>query len=656
MAFVPRAAAFGLLAVSFCVGLPSAGLADDLVLKRVLLSSGGVGYFEHEAQIADDGTLRLDVPLDQVDDVLKSIVVFDDKSGVGTVRLPGREPLEQLFRELPIGQDAFNSAPELLAALKGSPVTVSGKPALSGRLVAVEAETVALPDGAGSTTRHRVSLMTVDGVQQFLLEEQDAVRFADPALESAVAAALEGFAAHRVRDRRTLEIEARGTSERRVRVGYVVGAPLWKASYRLTLGEGNADLQGWAHLENLSGQAWNGVELTLVAGNPVTFRQALATAYFVDRPEVPVEVLGRVLPSADDGAVALGGAGVSPIAGKLMARAERDRVALASGQPEAAADYAEAAPAPAPLRVAQGAIATAREEAATQVILHIAEPITLAPGQSLTVPVIDATVRLHDEEAGVARGTADLVLRAAQIGLAIGLHHDVEQRRHGALIFSVFRQHDRRERDEHARVPRGDQRADALFVRVIGVGMQQADADAAHALRYQLVDRGERRLLVQRGQHAALEIEPLGHFANEMQRHQARRLDPEIRVAIAVRHGLARDFDDVAGTFGDQQAEALELLLEHRVGRGRRAMQHGCDLAGLAPGGMADLADTVEQPLRGVAGRGRRLHRSLIAACLVDRDNVGECAAGVDRDPQAHRALLSTMVTALGDDAVKYPV
>ena len=63
-------------------------------------------------------------------------------------------------------------------------------------------------------------------------------------------------------------------------------------------------LLGWSVIENMSGQDWEEVELTLVSGNPVTFRQALYAAYYASRPEVPVEVLGRVLPSPDTGAVA----------------------------------------------------------------------------------------------------------------------------------------------------------------------------------------------------------------------------------------------------------------------------------------------------------------------------------------------------------------
>ena len=52
-------------------------VAADLALKRVMLSSAGVGYFEFEAEVDGPATLGLDVPLDQVDDVLTSLVVVE---------------------------------------------------------------------------------------------------------------------------------------------------------------------------------------------------------------------------------------------------------------------------------------------------------------------------------------------------------------------------------------------------------------------------------------------------------------------------------------------------------------------------------------------------------------------------------------------------
>ena len=46
----------------------------------------------------DLATLGLDVPLDQVDDLLKSLVVFDSAGGVGGLELPGQDNTHASFR------------------------------------------------------------------------------------------------------------------------------------------------------------------------------------------------------------------------------------------------------------------------------------------------------------------------------------------------------------------------------------------------------------------------------------------------------------------------------------------------------------------------------------------------------------------------------
>ena len=76
-----------------------------------MLSSGGVGYFEYEAVVDGNATLSLDVPLDQVDDILKSLVVYDDGGTVGEVTLPGREPLTQSFVDLPFDRQRSTRRP-----------------------------------------------------------------------------------------------------------------------------------------------------------------------------------------------------------------------------------------------------------------------------------------------------------------------------------------------------------------------------------------------------------------------------------------------------------------------------------------------------------------------------------------------------------------
>ncbi|HZP97960.1 MAG TPA: DUF4139 domain-containing protein [Reyranella sp.] len=371
-----------IVAVAFVLALPSLALAQDLTLKRVMLSSGGLGYFEYEAAVDGDASLKLTVPLDQVDDVLKSIVVYDDKGTVGGLSLPGREPLKQSFKDLPFDQAALQSPAELLEALKGAQVSVGGSHALSGRIVSVQPETTTSTDGKTTTSRTRVTLLTNLGLQQFVLEEAQNLEFADPLLRDKVAKALSAIQANRATDARTLELSARGQGKRTVRVAYIVAVPVWKASYRLTLPADSAapkaPLQGWATIENLSGQDWKNVELTLVSGRPVAFHQALYEAYYVTRPDVPVEVAGRLMPGVDRGGVQL--------AGKEMPKPAAPAPDNRMRQQDAITRFAAPPPAPAIAAATEQLEAT---DTATQVTFKFAKPVSVGNGRTLSLPILD---------------------------------------------------------------------------------------------------------------------------------------------------------------------------------------------------------------------------------------------------------------------------
>src|SRR5215469_1245370 len=139
--------------------------AAELALKRVMLSSGGVGYFEYEATVDGNASLTVDVPLSQVDDVLKSLVVYDASGRAGEITLPGREPLTQSFADLPFNQSALESTTNLLNALQGSDVRVGGDAPIAGQLLRAEDATERSQDGT-STTLTRVSILTDHGIRQ----------------------------------------------------------------------------------------------------------------------------------------------------------------------------------------------------------------------------------------------------------------------------------------------------------------------------------------------------------------------------------------------------------------------------------------------------------------------------------------------------------
>lgn len=375
--------------------------AAELPLRRILLSTGGVGYFEHEAEIDGDATSSLDVRLDQVSDVLKSIVIFDARGQLGRATLAGREPLAEVFRDLPFTLDDLASPAALLEALRGANVRLTvNASTFEGRIISVTEETTTLDQLRGVLVRHRVTLMTGTGLRQAIIEDATAIELMDPMLRKQVESALVAIAENSERERRTITIRLEGQGQRTVNIGYVVAAPLWKATYRLVLPDSTnkAQLEGFALLENMSGQDWRGVDLTVASGNPVTFRQALYDTYFIERPEVPVEVFGRILPPVDVGAVPPGA-----MARRSSGLAEFSLRSLA--QPESI----ESVPA------VDGSADIEATEGATSVTFHFPEPIDLMRGEAMLAPIVQREIQA--ERVSVFRRDVDKTNPVASVRL-----------------------------------------------------------------------------------------------------------------------------------------------------------------------------------------------------------------------------------------------
>ena len=363
-------------------------------LRRVVLSSGGVGQFEFEADVAGSASLSLDVPLDQVDDVLKSLVVEDPAGPMLGVRLPGQRPLSESFRTLPFKPDAFASAEALLAGLVGETVRIPATGA-RGAILAVSAFNLPGAPGQQNVERHRLTIATSEGVASAVLEDTPDIAFSSEQLRGQIATALAAIAAQRVQDRRTLVISLRAGESRRVRFGYVVPVPIWKASYRLTLPQGNgpAQLQAFAVVENLSGRDWHDVRVTLTSGQPVLFHTPLYASVFSSRPEAPVDVQGTLAPSVDVYAArapmasaaaaampsppAEGPVIPAPMPSARVGRKSNPLTPMAQGPREPPAYFAP------PAAVAQSV---------AQVAFSLAAPVTAGSGQSLLLPILDRAV------------------------------------------------------------------------------------------------------------------------------------------------------------------------------------------------------------------------------------------------------------------------
>lgn len=410
MKTVLRAALFVSVSGFACASALAAN--QTLPLKRVVITTSGLALYEHSGTVSGDADIGLSVRLDSVDDVLKSLTVLDNKGTLGGVSLPGREPLSQSFRDLPFGAGDLNTVTGLLGALRGAEVQItSGKDTISGRLLTVVPENETTEEGI--VTRNRISVSTKDGIRTAIAETADSIRFSDAAVQAQLDHALESLFSSRIKDRRTLDVRLNGTGSRPVSVAYIQAAPLWKSGYRIVLPaapekEGKADakalLQGWAVMENTTGQDWDGVSVTLTSGAPVTYTQALYESYYVPRPELPVKVMDRVLPRVDRGTVAMakdksmGGAQIEDYGYSLEKSRRMEMNEADSEMPQGAlmsiggSMPASAPPMPGspPMDMARAVTALA-EDASGQMVFTFPDPLSLPAGNTLMIPFISRT-------------------------------------------------------------------------------------------------------------------------------------------------------------------------------------------------------------------------------------------------------------------------
>lgn len=388
----------------------------ELPLKRVVLSTSGTAQLTHAGSVEPGGAIDLSVRLDQVDDVLKSMTVFGREGAIGAISLPGKMPLEELFRDLPFTREALESPAALLNALVGSQVEITGEVNAKGRIFRVSEEEVQLPNNGGRTTQHRLALMTDQGLVQAVLERLSGLKFTEALTNSQVEAALSGIAQNRAKERRTLSIALSGQSAREVGFSYVVGAPVWKTTYRLVIPKegGKARLQGWGIVENLMGSDWKDIDLTLMSGNPVALKQQLYSPVFVERPEVPVSTAATTIPGVDDQGPTSGERNLANryMRAKSAAKPISPAPAMAMGQASADRSYAEVAREE--IGVAAGGVEA--EEGATQVLYRFPAKVSLAAGSTMMIAFADREIAatktwLYQPETNARRPLAAIRLK-----------------------------------------------------------------------------------------------------------------------------------------------------------------------------------------------------------------------------------------------------
>jgi len=293
------ALAFAVVAVLSLTAFGQDQAAQPLQVRKIVVYKHGVGYFEREGKVTGDQQVALTFKTAQMKDLLKSLYAVDLNGGrIATISYDTKDPLSKQLEDILIHVPEENTLTQFLTQLKGARIeaTIAGEK-ITGSVVGIEPILKQTKDG--TITSYKLVLYSDGKIQPIDLLEAQSLKLLDESLQKDLARVLDIHLKAKYADRKSVVLNASGQGERTVRVGYIIETPIWKTSYRLLFTDNEKPLlQGWAILENTTDEDWNQVDVSFVAGSPMSFIMDLYTAYYPQRSEIPVGVTAAARPQA----------------------------------------------------------------------------------------------------------------------------------------------------------------------------------------------------------------------------------------------------------------------------------------------------------------------------------------------------------------------
>lgn len=364
---------------------------QHLPITRMTLYKHGVGFFERRAQFNGE-TIGLSYRVEEMNDVLKSLTAIDWGEGqVLSIEYTTPQTREERLSDCTIALHDARSLRDLLIGLRGRQVRLHrehGDP-YTGILVGIDE----VPDRQPMESA-LVSIVIEDSsqVKVLALSTLRGVEILDDAATSDLSFFLETATGQETH--RNVDIHLT-PGDHDLAVSYIAPAPTWRVSYRLITdevsaeGKGAALLQGWGIFDNRLGEDLQAVQLSLVAGMPISFVYDLYTPFTPERPVVQEEPRVAAGPVGFEGAVeALGmdQAREAPLSAPAMGAMRAMAVAPAA-KARLSADA-----------LAQSAAVKTQGEALGELFQYTIEtPVTVGRGQSAMVPIIASRMNFHKD-------------------------------------------------------------------------------------------------------------------------------------------------------------------------------------------------------------------------------------------------------------------
>ena len=274
-------------ALSFPGSISLISPAADLPVRQIALYKHGVGYFERSGSVAAGDAARLEFRADQMNDVLKSLSITEGGTAkVSGVRFDSAIPLEEKLADFPFKIENGQALSAILDQLRGARVELQfGTDKAVGVIVGARALTPGTQPGAGPAREQITLLLDAGDLKTFDLAAAAGIRFSDAKLQAQFRDYLTAVSASRSADKRSVFIDSAGpASAHDITATYIVPSPVWKSSYRLLLGAPAPNiLEGWAIVDNTTGEDWTGVRMSLISGKPISFVSALYEPKYIER-------------------------------------------------------------------------------------------------------------------------------------------------------------------------------------------------------------------------------------------------------------------------------------------------------------------------------------------------------------------------------------
>ena len=290
-----------LIAVMLSAVLSSAA---ELPVRAVVLYKHGVGYFERSGPLAPGESARLDFNEDAMNDVLKSLTINDQGGKVTGLRYDSSIPLEQKLNEFPFRIADGQPLAAVIDQLKGARVEMDfGTQKVAGAIVSAR---LIAGDKDHSEREQLTLLMDSGDLRNVDLAAAASLHFTDAKLQIQFKDYLGALTSSRSKDKRSVYIDSTDAKSHDVQASYIMPMPAWKSSYRLMLDDTGTQptLEGWAIVDNTTGEDWTKVKISLVSGKPISFISQLYAPKYIRRQGAELAEDQALAPTVYSGAVA----------------------------------------------------------------------------------------------------------------------------------------------------------------------------------------------------------------------------------------------------------------------------------------------------------------------------------------------------------------